>query len=221
MKKKIPSCRIVFLSCFMCMLKSPVSSLSSTILGYPAILPDWQFLLTEISLFKSLSNKKTCSQQTLFCWCSFSYQPVTGPKISRFFQATLLSDSVPVFGLSASINKSSLNLKRGHFRLLSSQAMAPMRTGITRSRPLVLQPYPCSECKRFYGRSAVDMTLFMGAHNQVLMFARSVAIMYLCRVFSCVSFDYWHTSATLGVSQNGCCLTTAHWPIAVFVFRGC
>lgn len=153
--------------------------------------------------------------------CSFFNWPVTGPKISWFFKPLYLSDSAAVFGLSTSINKSSLNLKRGHVCLLSSKVMASMRTGITRSPPLALQPYPCSECKRFYGRSAVDMTLFMGAHNQVLMFARSVAIMYLCRVFSFWLLTYFSNSGEPGVSQNGCCLTTAHWPIAVFVFRGC
>lgn len=52
--------------------------------------------------------------------------------------------------------------------------MAPLRTGITRSPSLALQ-----NAGRFYRRSAVDMTLFMGAHNQVLMFAGREAIMYL------------------------------------------
>lgn len=105
--------------------------------------------------------------------------------------------------------------------MLSSPVMTPLRTGITRSPPLALKPYPCSERKRFYGRSAVDMTLFMGANNQVLMFARSVAIMYLRRVSSFWPQTYFINSGEPGISQNGCCLTTAHSPTAVFVFRGC
>lgn len=152
---------------------------------------------TEILLFKSMSNNETeiTAPNKLCCMEVFFFLPTRNwAKNILIFQATLLSDSALVFCLSASINKSSLNLKRGHFRLLSSQAMAPMRTGITRSRPLALQPYPCSECKRFYGRSAVDMTLFMEAHNQVLMFARGLAIMYLCRVFSFWLLTYFSNS---------------------------
>lgn len=62
--------------------------------------------------------------------------------------------------------------------------MALLITGITRSPRLALYPGPRSEGRRFHGRSAVDMALFTGAHNQVLMFARSVAIMCRWRVFS-------------------------------------
>lgn len=46
--------------------------------------------------------------------------------------------------------------------------MSPLRTEISASPqwPLGLDPGSL----RFYGRSAVDMSLFMDAHNQVLMF---------------------------------------------------
>lgn len=45
-------------------------------------------------------------------------------------------------------------------------------------------PLPSLQRRRSYGRSAVDMALFTGSHNQVLMFVRSAAITYPWTPFS-------------------------------------
>ncbi len=115
--------------------------------------------------------------------CSFSYWPITRPKISWFF-TPLCSVTQLQFLVSPSLKINPPWLwKAGRVCLLSSPVMAPLRTGITRSPSLAQHPNPCMKCRRFYRRSAVDMTLFMGAHNQVLMFAGRVAIMYLWTAF--------------------------------------
>lgn len=76
---------------------------------------------------------------------------------------TLLQFLAPI-----SQNTSPLSLGMGHVCLLSSDEMAPLRTQISPSPHWSV--WLDLGSLRLYGRSAVDMSLFMDAHNQVLMF---------------------------------------------------
>lgn len=63
-------------------------------------------------------------------------------------------------------------------------------------------PLPSLQRRRSDGRSAVDMALFTGSHNQVLMFVRSAAITYPWTPFSPRPRLYSGESSE------------AHWPTA-------